>query len=275
MKSLDSFIKHLEEEVANHSIYVWGAQGQSGSTITEAWIRKRETSETNANRAIAYWKKQVAAGFGDVLKAFDCSGLGMAFLQNETGIVGSDMNAQGMRGKCAEIKKADLRRGDWVFKCNSEGRATHIGYVVDDSLNVIEAKGRDYGVTKSPLKKGRWNAYGRPRYFKEEIEAGGGAAEEQKPQAEKESPKEQMTASDLVVSRVLKQEYPALRGDDVMALQKALIAAGYGCGKCGADGIFGNMTRLAVRAFQGDRRLIVDGKAGVQTITALGGTWNG
>ena len=50
MKSLDSFIKHLEEEVANHSIYVWGAQGQTGATITEAWIRKRETSETNANR---------------------------------------------------------------------------------------------------------------------------------------------------------------------------------------------------------------------------------
>ena len=56
------------------------------------------------------------------------------------------MNAQGMRGKCAEIKKADLRRGDWVFKCNSEGRATHIGYVVDDSLNVIEAKGANPGL---------------------------------------------------------------------------------------------------------------------------------
>lgn len=260
MKSLNDFIKHLEEEAANHSIYVWGAQGEGKSTITEAWIKKRETSEANAARAIKFWKKQVAAGFGDALRAFDCSGLGMAFLQNEAGIVGGDMSANSMMAKCKIITKAQARRGDWVFKVDGSGKATHIGYITDDALNVIEAKGRDYGVIKSPLNKGGWNKYGRPSYFAAEIE--GKAPAPEKP-------------SGWRVARALKLITPYMRGDDVRALQTALIAAGYMCGTSGTDGIYGNDTLKAVRAFQGDRRLTVDGKAGKQTITALGGEYIG
>lgn len=259
MKSLNSFIEHLEEEVRNHSIYVWGAQGQDSKTISEEWIKKKETNEKNAARAIAYWKKQVAAGFGDVLKAFDCSGLGMAFLQNEAGIVGSDMTANGMMGKCEIITKDEVRRGCWVFKVK-DGKATHIGYVVDDDLNVIEAKGRDYGVMKSPMKG--WNAYGIPEFFAEEIKA---AAPEQK--------KTDKPAEGWEVSRLLKVTVPLTRGDDVKALQTALIAAGYHCGATGADGIFGKNTAYAVRCFQSARGLVVDGKAGKYTVTALGGAW--
>ena len=55
---LKEFISYLEEQVENHSIYVWGAQGQQGSAVTEAWIKKRETSEANFKRAVAFWKKQ-------------------------------------------------------------------------------------------------------------------------------------------------------------------------------------------------------------------------
>lgn len=53
---LNEFISYLQEQVNNHSIYVWGAQGQTG--ITEDWIRKKETSKANGDRAVAYWKKQ-------------------------------------------------------------------------------------------------------------------------------------------------------------------------------------------------------------------------
>lgn len=257
MSQLEKFIAHLEEEVRNGSIYVWGAQGQGADTISEEWIRKRETSTANANRAIKLWKKRIEEGFGATLRAFDCSGLGMAFLQNEEKIVSSDMNAHGMMGKCDAIGKADLRRGDWVFKV-SGGRASHVGYVVDDELNVIEAKGRDYGVIKSPLSKGGWNRYGRPSYFfKEDYKAGGNAA----------------APSGWIVRRLMKYTSPMLRGDDVKELQKRLIARGYACGRGGTDGIFGTDTRAAVRAFQGSAGLTVDGKAGRQTITALGGEY--
>ena len=63
MRQLNDFIAYLEEQAANHSIYVWGGQGQDHTTISEAWIRERETSTDNANRAIAFWKKQVK-GYG-------------------------------------------------------------------------------------------------------------------------------------------------------------------------------------------------------------------
>lgn len=263
MAKLEEFVGHLEEEVKNGSIYVWGAQGQGADVISEAWIKKVETSENNAARAIKLWKKRVAEGYGDRLRAFDCSGLGMAFLQNETKTVSSDMNANGMMGKCEIITKEQARRGDWVFKVNSSGRATHIGYIVDTALNVVEAKGRDYGVIKSPLSKGGWNKYGRPKYFADEINAADGVTYS--------APK----AGGFVVSRLLKRVSPYMRGDDVRELQKALIARGYACGRSGADGIFGDDTRLAVRAFQGTERLTVDGKAGRQTVTALGGTYKG
>ena len=69
----------------------------------------------------------------------------MYWLQNVSGILKSDCNAHGLYGKCRKLKKADLRVGDFVFKINSTGRATHIGYVADTDINVIEALGRDYG----------------------------------------------------------------------------------------------------------------------------------
>lgn len=230
-KTLDGFIAHLEEEYRNHSIYVWGAQGEGKGTITEKWIRSRETSEKNANRAIAYWQAQVAAGYGNVLKAFDCSGLGMAYLQNEAEIVGNDMNANGMMSKCSKLNRQQLRRGDWVFKVytagDDVGRAYHIGYVVDDELNVIEAKGRDAGVVKRHVDAGGWNAYGRPSYFKAEIESQPDTG-----------------------PRDLKLASPMMRGDDVEALQKKLVAIGYDLGKSGADGVYGNDTDAAVKLFQ-------------------------
>ena len=74
MAKLEEFIAHLEEEVKNGSIYVWGAQGQGADVISEAWITKKETSATNAKRAIALWKKRVAEGYGDRLRAFDDNG---------------------------------------------------------------------------------------------------------------------------------------------------------------------------------------------------------
>ena len=460
MKFLDSFIAYLEEQAANHCIYVWGAQGQKGSQITEAWIRRRETSDTNAARAIAFWKKQVAAGYGDVLRAFDCSGLGMYWLQNVTGLSASDRNANGMMGICKRIKKAECRRGDWVFNLNEAGKATHIGYIVDTALNVIECKGRDDGVVKRPLAKGKWEAFGRPKIFEAEIiaaaaapeapeaptikPAAGGltirvkttrtdgavheidleeylrgvvpsemyaswsaealkaqavaartyAARKIKKNAAKEFDVDDTTANQAynvkkidarsdaavaatkgviltydgkiaetvfsasnggrtasakerwgnevpyliaqddsfdtrkknghgvglsqygakaraeaghdykailafyypntafgnvaqlleaetppkkawIIDELLKKKSPFMRDENVRRLQEELIAAGYDCGECGADGVFGSDTEKAVIAFQNARGLEVDGIAGRQTITALGGTYEG
>ena len=59
------------------------------------------------------------------------------------------------------------------------------------------------------------------------------------------------------------------KGDHVQEVQQALIDAGFSCGSCGADGIFGSATREAVKAFQASRGLAADGVVGPATWAAL------
>lgn len=61
------------------------------------------------------------------------------------------------------------------------------------------------------------------------------------------------------------------KGDTVKALQGALIARGYDCGKYGADGDFGSGTDTAVRKLQADYGLSVDGIVGKDTWGAVMG----
>ena len=230
INNLKDFINYLYEQVRNHSIYVWGAQGEDGSTINEAWIRKRENTSANADRAIRFWKKQCEAGYKDRLRAFDCSGLGVCFLL-ENKLISGDMTADAFKKKCKAIKKDELRVGDFVFKTNGSGKATHIGYVVDSELNVIEARGRDAGVVKAPLSVVGWNAYGRPPFWTErEVE---------------EVIREQ--EGEKVMTKVITKTSPLMRGDDVKLLQTALNALGYECGM--ADGIAGDKTIAAIEKF--------------------------
>ena len=259
MGKLSEFIEYLEEQAANHSIYVWGGQGQNHATVSEAWIRETETSTDNANRVISFWKKQVKAGYGEKLRAFDCSGLATYYLYNMKKLIPSDTTANGLKGKCAALTRNELKKGDWVFRVyqtgRDKGRAYHVGYIVDESLNVIEARGRDDGVVKRSLNasgSGYWNAYGRPELFREEI-AGG--------------------EPDFMAGRLLKKTSPRMTGEDVKDVQSALIAKGYSCGNAGADGEFGSNTQKAVEAFQKATGLTADGIVGKKTVTALGGEW--
>lgn len=51
-------------------------------------------------------------------------------------------------------------------------------------------------------------------------------------------------------------------GSEVKTMQQKLIAIGYSCGKCGADGKFGDDTKAALKKFQSDYSLEVDGEYG-------------
>lgn len=58
-------------------------------------------------------------------------------------------------------------------------------------------------------------------------------------------------------------------GSDVVDLQKALIALGYSCGSCGADGEYGSDTAKAVKKFQTAKGLPATGVADSATIKAI------
>ena len=250
---LNEFITYLEEQVKNHSIYIWGAQGQGYPTLCKSWIEKKETG-TNLKNALATYERGVKAGCEKVMKAFDCSGLGMYFLHNLYKLYPSDKNANGMKGECTLIQKNHVKRGDWLFRTytsgSKKGRAYHIGYMVSDT-EFIEARGRAYGVVKRKLSDvgSYWNTFGRPRIFEAEIDS----IEER--------------IEHVSFNRNLKK---GAKGDDVRALQKLLNHKGDNLVE---DGDFGKKTLAAVKAFQKLRGLKVDGIAGKKTISALGGIW--
>jgi len=124
-------------------VYAWGACNLS--TITESWIRGRDTSAANAERSIAYWKKAVKWGLRD-LRAHDCSGLVSACLIRQ-GIIGKKYDCDGLWKICKEIKKAELIPGDLLFRVNASNVSdkTHTG-IYTGRGGVIHAKGRDTGV---------------------------------------------------------------------------------------------------------------------------------
>lgn len=58
-------------------------------------------------------------------------------------------------------------------------------------------------------------------------------------------------------------------GREVAKLQEALAAAGYNVGNAGADGVYGKATAAAVKQYQKDHGLAVDGIAGKNTLGSL------
>lgn len=265
MTRLEEFIEYLKEQVKNHSIYIWGGQGQSWPTVTEEWIKKKE-SGNDQTKALKLYREAVAAGYKEKLRAFDCSGLGMYFIQNLKHLSKTDLNSNGMKGKCTLIEKKDLKMGDWVFRTyksgSKKGRAYHVGYVVDEDLNVIEARGRAYGVQMRPLNasgSGYWNTFGRPSYFEKDNlllqgpEVDGG----------------EIDMSKMPFGRNLQK---GNKGQDVKNLQTLLNKIDGDDLK--VDGDFGSKTQASVEHFQAKKGLEVDGIAGIDTVTALGGTWS-
>ena len=132
---LNKFISYLEKQVKNGAIYVWGGQGEIAS---QAKIRAMETSERNIERALKLYKER-SKTFKSV-RMFDCSGLVCKALE-KCGVKkkGFDATANGLyKDHCKRIKKIDLRKGDLVFRIEN-GNAYHIGVVVSNDLDVIEA----------------------------------------------------------------------------------------------------------------------------------------
>lgn len=224
MNRIDMLIAYLESHVGD--MYVWGAQGQRVDLMAdpEGWIRSRETSDRNRERAIAFMKKAEKRP----LYAFDCSGLILHYISDVMHWVAGDTNAKGLYSMCRDNRGyfgiAALRPGDLLFEADAAGKMCHVGVYVGDGYT-IEAKGRDDGVVKLRLSDGDWTHWGRL------------------PQLQGEEPEEK----EEKVARKIELTSPMMRGDDIRALQTALNALGYDAGD--EDGIAGKNTIAAVKAF--------------------------
>lgn len=163
---------YLQEQVDNHSIYVYGGQGQQGDRITERWIRRMEqdTGGTKvggkyvsyADLAVQFWQRQIKLGYGDVLRAFDCSGL-FSFWLMLKGVLDKDRSAHGIHSLCKDT--TEKRSGYMVFRENSDGHKTHCGQLVSDN-EVIHCRGRQSGCVRELYDPNYWHVISIPPWFK-------------------------------------------------------------------------------------------------------------
>lgn len=168
---LNEWLSYLKEMLDCGSIYVRGAQGQFGDQITDKWIAQREyNDETQIKRVKATLQKRIDAGYDpSKIRAFDCSGLGMYFIQNIKKISSGDLPSYGMVNLCDKITRQEVTAGDFLFKTDDKGKINHVAYAIDKN-NCIEARGRDYGVCLSAIDDRGFTIFGRPAFLKKEIE---------------------------------------------------------------------------------------------------------
>lgn len=168
--------------------------------------------------------------------------------------------------KMGQLHMADPKPGDQIFFWNAaKDDVAHTGlvYKVDETY-VYTIEGNTSGASgviangggvckkKYRLDYERIYSYGRPAYD-EEAEA-------------KEEVKEEVKKEISVKLPILRS---GDRGDVVKAMQILLIGYKFSCGAYGADGIFGTATDYAVRRFQRENGLEIDGICGPATWAKL------
>lgn len=244
MADLNDFIDYLYSILGN--MYVLGGQGGRFVDALPNICAREEQKIGLVNNILTLLNKKLKEGADiNTLLEYDCSGVFMDYAIRH-GIFKYDMKADGIyRAIPDKIKVSKVKRGDFVFHGTTE-KKTHIGYVVDDEW-VIEARGTAYGVVKTRIKERGWQFAARPDFW----------SEKQKP----------------VLTRELYYTNPMIHGDDVGLLQIKLNGMDYNCGT--ADGYFGKKTEMAVKNYQSDEGLTVDGIVGRKTAEKLGFKWEG
>lgn len=131
------------------------------------------------------------------------------------------------------------------------GVMKHTGALLRDGT-VVDARGHAYGVLHQPMEKFPWTHYGIWISLYDAIE---------------------LPEGDYVIEPADTRKRKTLRlgsqGALVATMQGMLIQLGYDLGTWGADGDFGDQTLKALKAFQEDQQLTVDGKCGPITWTTL------
>lgn len=169
-------------------------------------------------------------------KAFDCAQLTRKAAEAVGLSLPSGSTSQYRKGDWesgGDIK--DLPPGQEAFLYRRSGSdVPHTGVALGDGT-AVDARGHASGVVHQPISQYPWTDY--------KILRGQGSKETETVQR------------DLYVA----PGQPLMRGDDVLALQKRLVALGFSVGDKGPDGIFGWDTDRAVRAWQEASGLIADG----------------
>jgi peptidoglycan hydrolase-like protein with peptidoglycan-binding domain len=184
------------------------------------------------------------------VKVHDCIGLIKGYLwcdspedTTPTYNAAQDINDSMMRDACTtkgSIATIPEVPGTLVFKTG------HVGVYIGNG-EVIEARGRSYGVVKTKLSARGWTSWGYCPYITYE-------------EPKKEEPKP--TGTSAVNLPVLKR---GAKNATVKAMQILILGYGFTMEGYGADGSFGGATERALKKYQSSNGLEADGSCGPKT----------
>lgn len=256
------FVQKLKNVTKHKTLYVMGGIG--GALHDKN--KQRYTTNNKYNMRSSRVKLIKAASpntFG-----FDCVGLIKSILwgwranqfANYGGAIYAsndvpDISADEMITRCSNIstKFTDLEIGEAVWMKG------HIGVYIGDGLVIESTPSWGNGVqitacnrTIKGYKRRNWTKHGKLPYIEYVAEQ----------KTEEKTTKE---VCEVDVTTLKK----GAKGKTVKAVQTLLIGYGFSCGKTGADGDFGTSTLNAVKSFQKNRKLTVDGVVGANTWSHL------
>lgn len=155
-------------------------------------------------------------------------------------------------GKTKDIQTGDIIYYDWDF-LDEPLPADHVGLVVNVSGNTVTVIEGNKGNAANQYTKVDY------RTITKDYKYIFGIA---RPDYESE---EAASEPDEFVSVKVRQLEFGAKGGDVESLQSILITKGFPCGTYGTDGDFGEKTLAAVKKFQTERKIDVDGIVGPET----------
>lgn len=153
---LQKFIDEANKQVANHSIYVWGASGQYCKDINEKWIRAKESRNEggkHADAAIKSWRVVMASPFKNVARCFDCSGF-VSHCLMQAGALDKRHDCDGLYALSEPTNK--LEDGTLLFRVNKNNPndETHVGIYIGGKQ--YHSKGRSDGVVAESYNASFW-----------------------------------------------------------------------------------------------------------------------
>lgn len=248
--STQALIEKFQQALQEKWGYIWGTAGEKWTEAKQKQLEK--TTDSDRAQGRKYGSKWI----GHMVT--DCSGLFSWAFKQLGGYMyhGSDTMYRKYCTNKGELNKGkrtdglELKPGTAVFVWNGK-KYSHVGLFIGNGI-VIEAMGTINGVTTSKVTASKWTHWGELKNVnytnQEQTDQGSGFPE---------TPAWRPTIR------------KGNKGDVVRECQKMLEKLGYNLGICGVDGDYGTATDAAVRAFQREHGLVVDGVCGPMTWDAL------
>lgn len=256
MISTQALIEKFQYALANAWGYIWGTAGVKWTAAKQAELDK--TTDSDRANGRKYGKKWI----GHMVA--DCSGLFSWAFKQLGGTMYHGSNTMYLKwcadkGELKNGKRTDgktIKPGTAVFIWNGK-TYSHVGLYIGDGL-VIEAQGTIAGVVQRKVTANKWTHWGELNGVDY-----GSISSSMPVSAPSEQTKDKSSSDDLPTLK------KGAKGEYVTLLQTKLNQKGYDLGKWGADGDFGSQTEKAVREFQQDHDLTVDGIVGPATWAKL------